>query len=246
MRRRSRWTLVGLALAMLLLLGGCAGSEDAPPFPDDGPSPPISRTAAFSFLRKAMSAAQGATETKTLTLTVTDAEVTSFLNIRRELMREFEDLGVGQLDQLEGLEDLFPEGGLPEGALPEGVDLETLRRLLGTDEETGEGLLRRLRPGLREPIVYFRGNGQIIARGHLAFLRWRLPIRLVLAPATSDGELVFDFIEGQVGRFKMPEIVFDLIGKGLAEALMLGQEYAEITQIQVSNGTFTLSGRYKR
>jgi hypothetical protein len=240
-KRRPLWALAALALAALLLLSGCAPTEDAPPFPDDGPAPPVSRTAAFSFLRKAMSAAQGATETKTLSITVTDAEVTSFLNIRRELTQELGNMGVGQLGQLEGFDDMLPEGDLPEG-----VDIETLRRLLGTDEGPGEGLLRRLRPGLREPAVYFRANGQIIARGHLAFLRWRVPIRVVLAPKTSDGELVFDFVEGQVDRFKMPEIVFDLIGKGVAEALMLGQEYAEITQIQVSGGTFTLSGRYNQ
>ena len=246
MRRRLRWAPAGLALAVLLLLGGCAPNEDTPPFPDDGPSPPVSRTAAFSLLRKAMAAAQRATETKTLSITVTDAEVTSFLNIRRELTEELGNVGLDQLDQLEEFEDLFPEGALPEGALPEGVDIETWRRLLGTDNEPGEGLLRRLRPGLRDAAVYFRANGQIIARGHLAFLRWRIPARVVLAPKTSDGELVFDFVEGQVDRYKMPEFVFDLIGKGLAEALMLGQEYAEITQIQVSGGTFTLSGRYNQ
>jgi hypothetical protein len=50
-------------------------------------------------------------------------------------------------------------------------------------------------------------------------------------------------VEGQIGRVNLPEPVFDLLGKGVAQALLAGQEYAEITQIRVSAGTLTISGR---
>ena len=71
-------------------------------------------------------------------------------------------------------------------------------------------------------------------------------MRLVIAPSASNGELVLDFVDGQIGRVRMPEFIFDLIGKGLAEVLLAGQAYAEITQIQVGSGTLTISGRYNR
>jgi hypothetical protein len=83
-------------------------------------------------------------------------------------------------------------------------------------------------------------------RGEPAFLRWRLPVRVVVAPHAASGEMTLDFVEGQVGRFGLPEIVFDLLGKGIAKALLGGQAYAEIMRISVQTGALTISGRYNR
>lgn len=58
--------------------------------------------------------------------------------------------------------------------------------------------------------------------------------------------MALDFVAGQIGTARLPEIVFDLLGKGIAEALPAGQAYAEITEISVGQGTFTLSGRYNK
>lgn len=228
-----------LGLLALLVLGGCAGDQTAV-LPDDGPPPPVSRAAALSFVRKALTAGQTAVDTQAFTLTVTDSEVTSFLNIRTELTREMQDLGIDQLDQIEGL----------EGLAGEDINLDAWVSLLGNNEDGNRRLLPRLRLGLQDPRVTFRGNGpdsrRVIARGELAFLRWRLPVRLVVAPHATSGEMVLDFVEGQVGRIKLPEFVFDLLGKGIAEALLAGQAYAEITQITVQKGAFTISGRYNK
>ena len=40
-------------------------------------------------------------------------------------------------------------------------------------------------------------------------------------------------------------VLFDLFGAGLARAILIGQDYAEITRIAVADGTLTFSGRYK-
>jgi len=52
-------------------------------------------------------------------------------------------------------------------------------------------------------------------------------------------------VEGQLGPLPVPALIFDMLGRGIAAALMAGQEVAEITEIRVAAGTFTLSGRVK-
>jgi len=228
-----------LVFAATLVLTGCgilstAGEESAIALPDDGPPPSISREAAIIFVEKALSAGQRAAETKSLTLVLTQDEVTSFLNIRSQITQELEQVGLDQLDQIEGLESVVPED----------INIDVWRSLLGSPEYERGGLRDALKLGLRDPAVYFKGNGQAIFRGHVAVLRRRIPVRFVTAPRTEDGELIFDFVEGQVGKVKMPEFVFDLLGKGLAAALKAGQEYAEITRIRVAQGSIELRGRY--
>ncbi len=219
-----------LMLLAALLLTGCGGNRASEPvLPDDGPAPASSREAALSFVRKALTAGQSAVEGGAFTLTITDSEVTSFLNIQRDLMGELGDVGIDNLGQIEGLEGLGGE---------EGINVDAWRDLLQQRDEGGP-----LRPRLREARVHFKANGDVIARGEFALLRWRFPARFVVAPEASEGEMVLDFVEGQIGRVNLPEPVFDLLGKGVAQALLAGQEYAEITQIRVSAGTLTISGR---
>ena len=229
------WRVVVMGVAVILIATGCGSPDDAV-LPNDGPAPPFSRAAALSFVRKALTAGETAVASKAFTLTLTDREVTSFLNIRTELTQELQDVGIDQLDQLAGLEGLSSEE----------INLDAWLSLLGENREGNPPLLARLRLGLKEPRVYFKGDGQVIARGELALLRWSVPVRLVVAPRAVSGEMVLDFVEGQIGRVKLPEIIFDLLGKGIAEALLAGQAYAEITEISVGQGTFTLSGRYNK
>jgi hypothetical protein len=56
--------------------------------------------------------------------------------------------------------------------------------------------------------------------------------------------LVLDFVEGELGPVPIPEFLIDQIGSGLAKLILAGQAYVEVTQIQVGDGTLTLSGRY--
>jgi len=169
-------------------------------------------------------------------LALTDAEVTSFLGIRAELTRDLEKVGIEQIGRIEGLEELG--GG--------DLNIEAWRGLFGTDGQPRERLIPKLRIGLREPQVHFKADGRVIARGYLALLKWRISVRVVVAPRAVEGEIELDFVEGQIGPVKAPELIFDLLGKGIAELLLAGQAYAEITQIQVEAGILTISGRYNR
>jgi hypothetical protein len=44
----------------------------------------------------------------------------------------------------------------------------------------------------------------------------------------------------------VPEQLIDQMGEGLAKLVMAGDEYVEITEIRVDDGTLTLSGRYRQ
>ncbi len=238
-RRLRPWVRLGVLLVMVI--GSCSAFQPggvAAQLPDDGPAPTVSRTAALSFVEKTLTAGESVAENKSFTLTVSDAELTSFLNIRTELTQELQNAGIDQLGQIDGL----------QGLAPGNINVDAWRSLLGAGPNNGNGglALPRLSLGLRDPQVYFKANGDVIARGDLTLLRWKLPIRVVVAPYASDGEMSLDFVEGQIGSIQLPAFLFDLLGKGLVKALTIGQEYAQITQIQVSAGTLTLSGRYNR
>lgn len=129
----------------------------------------------------------------------------------------------------------------------EGQDVAQLRDLLDLqDRVPGEdGRRLRLRPRIEEPVVYFRGSGELIVRGEMSWLFFRLPVRAVAAPQAEDGELELDFVEEQVGAVPMPELVFDLLGRGVSEAVLLGQACARITDIRVGARTLTVRGRYE-
>jgi hypothetical protein len=236
-RRRTVWLLVAAALAGLLLTG-CADLDGAleAELPHDGPPPTTSAASAGRFLEKAAIAGEGAAGTGRFTLTVTDEEVTSFLSIGSILRRQLGALPLEDFGQIADIPEL------------EGIDPDNWQELLGERDQLltlgDDGA--RLRLTIVDPSVYFLGNGQIIVRGSAQFLILRVPARVVTAPRASQGELVLDFVEGQLGPVAMPEIIFDYLGKGLVQALLAGREYAEITEIRVGDGVLTITGRWTR
>jgi hypothetical protein len=74
----------------------------------------------------------------------------------------------------------------------------------------------------------------------------RQPLRVVVAPRARQGEMVLDFVEGNLGPVDLPEGLFDVIGKGLAKVILADQDWAEINEITVAEGTLTLRGRYSK
>ncbi len=241
-RRLAQPSWLVIPLLMALLASGCGTLRgevsDGWQLPDDGPSPTVSRDAALSLLRKGLTAGQQATNTQILSLTVTDAEITSFLNIRREFTQELEGIDLDQLTQIEGLEGL-------EGLAVDTLDIEAARRLLGPQGDANGLRLPGLRAGIREPAVYFRADGQVISRGEIGLLRWSLPVRVAFAPAAVDGRLALNFVEGQIGHVVMPAFVFNLLDRGLGDVLLVGQQHAQITEVSVTQGNLTIRGRYR-
>jgi len=224
---------------MLLLLSACRlpglGKAD---LPDDGPPIATSPDAARQFLSKMTDASRTGVQTGRFTLTVTQGEVTSFVQVGADLAEQLQQAG-----NLENLEDLAQL-----------QDLEGLESIEGLDQ--WQALVRQrkglpkirlpdlsLRLGIREPEVRFLANGQIVVRGYGQVRTLRQPLRVVIAPQVSDGELVLDFVEGNLGPVPLPESLIDLVGKGLLQVILLGQDVAEVTQIDVTENMLTLSGR---
>lgn len=226
---------LGVAILVIGALAGCVGSGDgsADVLPDDGPLPPRSAEAAMRLLNKAATAGEAAAQTGRLELVVTEEEVNSLLGAPALLGDASSVLSAEQLDAFLQRAEL------------EGQDVAQLRDWLNLqDRVSGENGSRfRPRPRIEEPVVYFRGSGQLIVRGEASWLVFRLPVRAVAAPRVAEGKLAFDFVEGQVGGVPMPELVFDLLGRGLSEAVMLGQAYAQITEISVGAGTLAVRGQ---
>ena len=232
--------IITFALVSLLLLIACrlprlGGSE----LPNDGPPIATSQAAARQFVEKVTDAGLNGSKTGQITLTLTQEEVTSFVQFGAELAEQLQ-----QAKNLETLEDL--------------AEVEDVEGLEGIEDvEKWQELARRreglpsiqlpdlsLRLGIQEPEVRFLANGQIIVRGYGQLRNVQQPLRVVVAPRAEDGELVLDFVEGKLGPVPLPEGLFDLIGEGLAQIILLGQEWAEITQIAVTEGVLTISGRY--
>ena len=238
---RSKWLLVAL-LALVLVVGGCQAPEFLQAeLPEDGPRVATSQAAAFRFAEKVADAGERAAESKRLRITVTEGEVTSFLNIGSEMSRQLQAIyGVGdlaQLSQIQREQALQNIEGLPEWA---GL-LDRAQGTLGLELPDGE-----LRVTIRDAEVRFEPNGQMIVRGYGELLGLRLPLRLVMAPRASEGELVLDFVEGTLGPLSVPEGIVDLVGKGLARLILAGNDYVEVSKIEVADGSLTLSGQYLR
>jgi hypothetical protein len=235
-----------LTLLAALLLAGCKRPAflDAE-LPNDGPPIAPTQEAAVRFVEKVANAGETGARTGQTSLTLTQAEVTSFLNVGAQIRAQLEQVQnvetLNDLAQIENIEALQIEG-------LEGQALKRLQQLARSRE--GLGNLRlpdlRLRLAIQEPQVYFKGNGQIVVRGYGQVRNVRQPLRIVVAPRAREGELVLDFVEGKLGPVPLPEGLFDLVGKALSVAILAGQDYAEISEITVGEGTLTVRGRYDR
>jgi hypothetical protein len=237
--RTAGWLRTGaLALViplLILVLAAC----DRPAFldaelPDDGPPVATSQAAAMRFAEKAANAAESAADSKRLNLTISQEEVTSFLDLGSIMSEQLGALGIynmADLQALEGSAELAAIEGLPAW-------LDVIR--------SSDGKLElNPRVSIREPEVRFQGNGHIIVRGYAEALGQRQPLRLVLAPRASEGEMVLDFVEGNLGPVEIPEGLIDTIGSWLVRILLLGEQYVAVEEITVTNGRMTIRGGYQ-
>ena len=237
--RRWKRRLIAIAVVAVVAAGVYAFVSTGASLPDDGPPVETSTEAAVSFLTKITDAGQAAAGADSLTIAVTDEEVTSFLRIGSELAE------LAQTEDVAGLEDLDPDAfaDIPNGdrlrdALALRDRIPSLPRLAPDDFA--------LRVAFRDPEVRFRDDGTVIVRGTARFLFLTIPARVVVAPRAEDGDLEFDFVEGQFGRLPLPERLIDLAGAGLTELILAGQDYASVDRIAVTEGTLTFSGRLAR
>ncbi|MFP3854348.1 MAG: hypothetical protein ACLFWD_08665 [Anaerolineales bacterium] len=241
MNRASRpILLVALTLAMLSVACSMPFSGPAE-LPDDGPPVAVSKESAASFVSKVLQSSQQAAQTQSVRFTVTDEEVTSALSFAADIAAFSQ--GSQAFEGLEG----FDPGALDGQDLPPEVErLRDLGDLLGQFSGegggTGSGLLD-LRLRLEEPQVYFLASGDMILRGYGRFSRWRFPMRVVVAPSIQADQIELDFVEGQLGAVPLPAFIFDPLGGLFGQALLAGQDYAEITELTVTEGALTFAGQ---
>lgn len=224
------------AVIMLVFLAGCGGSDDllGANMPDDGPPPATAPASAKRLLEKVTVAGEAAAETGWFSLTATEGEVTSYLQIVSLLRWQLTDLGDGGLQEIEAVLPL------------EGSDLDRFRELLEYREQLDPVVDRWLRLPVREPEAYFLANGEVVVRGRVRLILADVPFRVVTAPRVSEGRLALDFTEGQIGPLPIPEASFDYLDRELDQLILIGEEYAEVTEIEVTEGWITVSGRWNR
>lgn len=231
-------SLVGLVLAFGLMLTGCRARDKART-EGELPPVPVSTEAAERFFSKALAAGEQALMNQSVHLTVTDEEATSALAIAARFVT-FSPEGVA-IDP-----EVLPEAEQPSSdtEIPEG-----LRGVLPFDVD-GEaaGLFgdfaNSLRVKILEPQVRFTAEGRIDLRAVGQLGERQRPIHLVLAPYAREGELELDFVEGSLGGLPIPQLVFDPIGDMLARLILAGQEYIQVNEITVVQGSLTLAGEW--
>lgn len=133
-----------------------------------------------------------------------------------------------------------------EAATTDGLSTITI-----TQEEATSYLTLRVMPlaeqngienPLREPQIYFKGDGTIILRANIDFQGQQQTIRVVARPTAANGSLQVDITEGSIGPVPVPESLLNQVEGQLAEAILAGQTYARLDEIRVEEGSLTLTG----
>lgn len=200
-------------LTLVLVLIALVACSQGDPFPDDGPAISVSEDAAFHLLEKSAQAASTAADTGASSITITQEEITSVLGLAVSVPDKLNDYQKQLAAQDPSLEQL---------------------------PNIGDTMVLSL---LKEPQVYFKDDGTLVLRGRIEFQGQVQPFRFVSRPSGQSGELKLDFVEGRIGAVNMPQTVFNQIGNLLAKVILLGQRWAEITDLHVDAGSMTIAGR---
>ena len=229
--RRLKFLGIGLAVAVLSVVT-CSAGVDLPSLTAEyGPPVPATKEAAQRVITRSFTAAQGATASRRIRITMTETEATSALSLGLmlpELMRAMESLPAEQVQQA--------------------PDLEALRVLIREHEEAMRGqrtfwqrVVGLLDPQLRtgDVQVQFTAAGEIVIAGYVQAWWFQQPALVVFAPRARRGELELDFVKGRLGRLPAPVWAFDLLGRHLAALILRGRDYAEISNLTVGDGRLT-------
>jgi len=224
------WAAVATSLLFGLLMGACAGSPGSSALPDDGPPVSVSNAAASRLFEKVLSAVESAAQTQSVRFTVTDEEVTSALALGAQFVT------------------FTPAGPVIDG-LPGSPDSQSAPGLqgLGLPDSSGQGgglSLSNLGLKVEEPQVRFTGDGRMILEGFGRVGSWRQPVRVVMAPRATEGELDLHFVEGRIGSLPLPAFVFNPIGKALSSLILAGSDTLDIREISINQGSMTLAGAW--
>jgi hypothetical protein len=197
-------------------------------------------------MRKLVTAGQSTAAGEVAELRLTQQEVNSFLSLGDQLSKTInsQNLDPQMLDgmqELYGLEGLDQPGELEFEGEPE--ILRNFRERLIAGDEGGLSLasIRRLRPRLIEPQIFFKSGGDVILRGYGALLWWEIPMRVVFEPRVEES-LRLEFKEGQLGRLPLPVGLLNWAGGFLSRAVPENLNFADIQEVNVSEGQIMMRG----
>jgi len=238
-RRRMRALGLGLLIAVLSVTTCSFGLDPATLTESYGPPVPSSAQDAIDFAEKGARAIERFGADNTLRITVTESEATSALS-----------LGLLLPELMTALNQIPPD------ELKNATDLETLRERVWREQDQARDsllaglplparLLEKLDPRIRtgDVQVRFQESGEVVVGGFVQAWSFRQPLMFVVAPRARSGELDLDFVKGRLGRLPAPTFLFDPFGDVLARGVLLGREYAEVTDLTVGAGSLTFGGR---
>jgi hypothetical protein len=228
------------ALIVLLSVTTCSFGVDTTALTADWGEPiPATTEDARRVLTRGVDVIQRAPETGAVRLTVTESEATSALS-----------MGLMMSDLM------LVAGRIPQEEIQQAPDLEAMRVRIWEESDRmrdeiaansplAQRILLKLDPRIRTGNIQvrFEPTGEVVVAGYVQAWRFRQPGIFVVAPSASEGEMVLDFVSGRLGRLPVPETLFDWVGGMVARGILLGQGYAEVSEISVGDGTLTFAAR---
>jgi hypothetical protein len=238
--RRRNLAKVGIGLLIMVssLVTCSAGVNLTNLTAEYGDPVPASVSAARRFVERAARAFQSGTSSRSFRITVSEVEATSALSL--------------------GL--MIPELTMAMDSAPPATfqrtdDIGQLRRALREQRKArlaGRSFREKLATLFDPDIhtgdvqVHFTGNGEIVMAGYVEAWRWRQPALVVFAPRARSGELQLNFLSGKLGRLPAPAFAFNALGDLAASLILQGRDYAEISNLTVSDGRLTFEVRITR
>lgn len=237
--RRLRVFGFGLLIAVLSVTTCSFGVNPASLTESYGDPVPASADAAIRFMEKGAKAIEGLSNESSLHLTVSQSEATSALSLGMMLPQLMATLG-----------------RIPPEEVRSATDLDALRERIWQEEDAvrdsllaalpvTQRLLAKLDPRIRtgDVQVRFEDDGKVVVAGFVQAWHFRQPAMFVVAPRASSGELELRFVKGRLGRLPAPSFVFDALGGLIARGVLLGRDYAEVSDLSVTEGSLTFVGR---
>lgn len=225
-----------LTAVVLLSVAACSlGVDSSDYLAEYGDPEPVSGEAAKDLVARGASKLQELAEDGTLRVTINEVEARSVLAVGLrldELARLMRSISPERIQQSTGIDDV--------------LDIFADRMVGGGGGVNPRGLSDRvvavLDPHVEDAQVRFSGSGQVAVAGSLAFWRLRQPALLVVVPSVDDGVVHLEFVKVRFGRLPAPRWLFNRLGSSLASAFVLGRDYGEITEIEVTEGRLTVAG----
>jgi hypothetical protein len=236
-REAAAFRFLVLALLAVLVMAGCNSQSPGNGQGVDEPVVETSPEAARSFVEKVIVAGRQGSDGDEVTLTVSQEEVSSFLDLASQVARVAAARGVDSLSDLERMDP----GQLPEDAR----DLPALLAALRAEGYVTDVQLPDLEfwSRIHDPRVRFTAGGQVVVAGIVDLLGFRQPVRIVAVPRPEGDRVFLSFVEGHIGPVPVPIWLADQLVTNMDALLLLGQDYADVSDVTVTEGQMSVTGR---